>query len=1703
MQTRFFRLTILLMAVLFSIPNRRATQGKLHAKKTLLVTILILVQFMSFAQTPLNTFDNYFAQKETWNMYYDSVRAANYALGDSSMQGTGYSSFKRWESYWDMFMPSSGSFSDAKQIQNAYRRYAQTEHFEQLTAGSGQQFLLVDPTNWTEIGPYNLSSVYGKYNSIWYNPHLNNDGSKKYGGHVAKIDRIFVHPSNQQILYALGGGMDHGGGGLYKSIDSGNNWTILGTDQIPNADVMTFAIKPTGELPEASMEYLFIGLSTGATYRSDDNGVTWLECGYNGTVSYPYVFNSNPTNSLPYSYDYYNATSYWAEVNSKFQFTKSSSLSGDFSRLVVARAGGIYYSDNYNAAITPDSSNYTLTNSIVWSKFNLAPFENSIGVIDQNTASRQFVYTDFEYYIKGNDTTYIATVQVRELDSNGNILGFVKHYVCSSTDFGATWSFFAGTGLTNEPHGENVSSKSFTTCNIEVYRENPSYVYVAGTYTQGISLDVSKSYHLKRYGFSTNTWTDYSVYDSFPNTGMATQPNAFAVDPNIEGDWWFYTNAADRYTNGSLLDYSGPYSSLYHADVRDILVLNNGTIVAATDGGVYQSTDSGQTFDATSEGIGGAHSDQMAVAQDPPFYVASGFWHSGLQVYNPETEKWHWGSLGDGKLGEIFFLNNQRYSMSDQSSTSRVIRDFDEFEFDFIGGPIVGSENIEGRSYTFRRNAPDDILSYNNDDMMPTTSWPYNPVVNSTSVTFPIYTVSPIVVPNEPDLVGAIYLNGNTQKIKFYSGANQSTPNLVFDSEIDLYAINGNSPSSFGGICFDTRRNGKHWIILKSYPDWGGSGLGRIVEYNTATSSYDDITFVTDDNINGQSPGFPDFLHINSIELDRQTGVLYIGTTNGVYYLDRGDEIWRKYSVNVPLLNTKLGIVHCTGELYASAQNRGIWKTDLIRNSNTPDLSWDISSNETWNDRMNLFCTLTVKTGATLIVNEDIVVYGNQKIIVEPGARLVVQDSAIITSNCDAFWSGIEVWGDVASLQQASYQGMVTITGGASIQNATNAIRVWKPGDWNSMGGIVQATNASFINNKRDIEFMPYSGSNVGSTAGNLSYFTQCEFKTDTNYMGTVIAPHVSMYKVDGVRFTACDFSDERTVDASLKNKGIHALDAKFKVLGKFIGSSPSQVDYYDDGLYDPCTFTNLTYGIWAGSANTQNAVMVDQSLFTDCEYGIALSQSDNAVISRNQFDRTSASAWFGYQYDIYTNKSTAYFVEGNLMIAQSGADPVIGVTSENSGLEDNEVRRNKMTNVDHATFGYGLNKNALSADSIAGLEYLCNTYSANHVQDEIFAGTVSGHGVKVKQGLEDSPAGNEFTDTTGSALSFNLNSALSTNTRYYYYTGSSGDVENPDAITTSTVTKIGTQANPECASHFDKIIPRHGAILSSSTVSENLLSDYDGHSSDLADALFDLGKAEDPEEIEKIEEDIIRIRREMNRISNFLIKEAVFDSTLVDSAQFVTWIHTRNDALRFPQLVDYYWSVGDTNAVNAHLDSINNYAETLPEGDLQTELNDFKNYKTTMKSLVDRYGILQGLDSTSEATLRTIISTKTGMAKVQAQNILCYFLGECQTAPTPPIAGEKGGSETFEPEALQTMAEALELHLYPNPTSGSITVNLDTEALPLTIRIFDLEGRERLATVANSNNHLIDVSHLGTGSYFVVVTDRGGTVYMKKMVKN
>lgn len=224
-----------------------------------------------------------------------------------------------------------------------------------------------------------------------------------------------------------------------------------------------------------------------------------------------------------------------------------------------------------------------------------------------------------------------------------------------------------------------------------------------------------------------------------------------------------------------------------------------------------------------------------------------------------------------------------------------------------------------------------------------------------------------------------------------------------------------------------------------------------------------------------------------------------------------------------------------------------------------------VSSNQVWSEDLKIYKEyIIIESGNTLTLDCHIQMPEGGTIIVQPNAQLIL-DSGVITNtkdgNCNNLWQGIEVWG-LSSYHQYKignfrFQGYVELKNNAIIENAITAISLGKGGDWQmeNTGGVVEANNAIFKNNKRDIEFLQYQNhepSDPNTPRPNLSYFKNCSFITDAPLADNQTpTSHVTMWNVDGVRFYGCTFENTNpSPPVGTLGKGIYTIDAHFNVTG-------------------------------------------------------------------------------------------------------------------------------------------------------------------------------------------------------------------------------------------------------------------------------------------------------------------------------------------------------------------------------------------------------------------------------------------------------------------------------------------------------------------------------------------------------------------------
>ncbi|MBK9593396.1 MAG: hypothetical protein IPO32_18495, partial [Crocinitomicaceae bacterium] len=332
---------------------------------------------------------------------------------------------------------------------------------------------------------------------------------------------------------------------------------------------------------------------------------------------------------------------------------------------------------------------------------------------------------------------------------------------------------------------------------------------------------------------------------------------------------------------------------------------------------------------------------------------------------------------------------------------------------------------------------------------------------------------------------------------------------------------------------------------------------------------------------------------------------------------------------------------------------------------------------------------LRIPTGKTIhIQNMTFKFNEGAKLVIEPGARLILTNSVLTSMDCDRLmWSGVELQGN-ASLDQSptSQQGFLLMQSNSEISNAHNGISVYgRDGldniDWSKTGGIVQASNSVFRNNIRDVEYLSYFHQITG-------YYRNCEFITDAAINnGAFPYAHVTMYRVKGIGFYGCDFKNTTTglYGDQNRGKGIKSVDAKYKVTYRCTAVLPVTTPCPDVNK-DGCVFENLYFGIEATAALPDYTIDVRYNDFINNTRAAYLSGLDFAYFVNNHLEVATP---FSYSYGLYLNNCTGYTVENNDLstIYGSATYGVVVVNSNDGGISSdvNEIYRNTFDGFDYA----------------------------------------------------------------------------------------------------------------------------------------------------------------------------------------------------------------------------------------------------------------------------------------------------------------------------------------------------------------------------------------------------------------------------------
>lgn len=474
---------------------------------------------------------------------------------------------------------------------------------------------------------------------------------------------------------------------------------------------------------------------------------------------------------------------------------------------------------------------------------------------------------------------------------------------------------------------------------------------------------------------------------------------------------------------------------------------------------------------------------------------------------------------------------------------------------------------------------------------------------------------------------------------------------------------------------------------------------------------------------------------------------------------------------------------------------------------------------EVWNTYKTLAENFTVKAGTTLqIENTTISIYADKHIVVEPTAKLIINNATLTnykSNTCNEYWEGIYIEGNSGLSQTEANQGTIQLIN-ATIENANLAITTIGNGYiWTKTGGIIQATNTTFRNNNKDIEFMSYTNKNSnGNTIDNISSFDRCTFTWDNNmitpengYMGS----HVTMWQVQGITFIGCTFKDERPSRPT----------ATYITHGILTNESGYNIQKYSATVYDmsgnviyintPTSFSNLTYGIKTSSSYSKPCT-ITRSVFTDNYCGIFATNSYALSITNNTFNLPYCSNHSGDYMNakalgISLQSSRSFNISNNEFIGKSSSHHTSGVQIDNISFDpltlnirDENINNNKFNKVwsaiqslgkNFTTKTIGIGSNAITTYS--GLVFKCNSFDNVQIPMYITNQTNTNipnkqTGIKSTQGTSTYPANNEFTSVSNLIHNYG-----SLDIRYWNYSGIPIPTGTLGNVTISTTNNAGT----------------------------------------------------------------------------------------------------------------------------------------------------------------------------------------------------------------------------------------------------------------------------------------------------------------------
>ncbi len=695
---------------------------------------------------------------------------------------------------------------------------------------------------------------------------------------------------------------------LKKVTAYNENWTNLGVNSSAGGYAGIGRINCI-EFHPTDANTFWVGSPSGGIWRTTDGGSTWT------------ILNNNETvlgvSDIAITSDYATSNTLYIATGDRDEGSMSTLSGGQAADNVSV---GVYKSTNGGSTWTATGLTFAKSAGARIMKLLINPNDNNIllASVKSNDSNVKGIWktTDGGATWTKKGVNPVGDMEFKPGDPNtvwGVSYGFTDGYFFYSTNGGDSWTF------------KSIITGGYR-CEMAVTAAAPNTIYVVASKSDGKFNGVYKSTdggtNWVRKDDQTKYLFGYNV-DGSDDAGQGTYDITIAADPTnanivfVGGvNTWKSTDGGVTWTCKTYWSTSGGGSvQTVHAD-KHAHEFQPGTNVLfeGNDGGIYKTTDGGNTWTDLTNGMVISQLYRLGVSQTEATTTITGLQDNGSKLFRSST--WRDVTGGDGMECIVDYTTAQyMYATYVQGQIYRST-DYGASFPTIITGNIPGGQPTGAWVTPYSLDpATSSTLIAGFDKVWKTAdrgdNWTsISPVLSSTEKLRSL-----AIAPSDPN---TIYVADKTHLWKTTNGGTQwydHTSVLPFNgASITYIAVKKNDPNTV-------------WITYGGYSDG-----------NKVFQSTDGGTTWT--NI---SAGLPNLPVMCIIQYKRATDrdVLFVGTDLGVYVKD-GMANWAQYNTGMPnVVVSELDIYYAppapstngtnasADKLRAATFGRGLWETDI------------------------------------------------------------------------------------------------------------------------------------------------------------------------------------------------------------------------------------------------------------------------------------------------------------------------------------------------------------------------------------------------------------------------------------------------------------------------------------------------------------------------------------------------------------------------------------------------------------------------------------------------------------------------------------------------------------------------------------------------------------------------------------------------------